>query len=278
MAYDYPVMRPSSMKVSDFRLLRYALWGACGDDPWRDSVLHQMVEQMGIDPTTILDPNDPDWNPESADYEDTAKKFTWLDFFYIGGLTRGTVSLVEMVAHTLIGKNVIPVVDLINEGLVIEGQPLDEKEIVVLNNMRLMAIDLVKAAGVKVYKTLDEATNAIPVSRKDLRDHRIRHLSAAHKAAVKRVLVKWGFGDWVTSHSARVSENPYQSQLELLAIMATCLIREGGNDSFSVVIPSAEHMVANLDGRRQKDFGRTSDPYFFDLIENSSINLDVYVI
>lgn len=137
------------------------LGGSCNPTTWRKDSAIPFFEQRGI---AFFNPQIDDWYAEFEEQvERPAKDKADVVLMYVDGQTRGVASMIEAVSLAGQGRQVVVVLNDIEDGLDIRGQVVTGRELGDLNNGRhYCRAELSKFTdgNVTVCANLDEALEA----------------------------------------------------------------------------------------------------------------------
>lgn len=119
------------------------LGGTCGSSTWRTDVAIVLLDKANV---TYFNPQLPrgQWHEGLIEIEREAREQAQVELFIIDGSTRGVASLVEASALVVSGRRIVIMVEEVEQGSVIDGEPVGEKERKDLNRGRKYLLDVVQ--------------------------------------------------------------------------------------------------------------------------------------
>jgi hypothetical protein len=115
------------------------LGGSCNPTTWRQDTVIPLLEEKGI---KFYNPQVEDWRPELMELEAQAKADSEVLLFVIDLQTRAIASILEATEYGCTGRNVLIVVDFLEDGTEIDGQVITGRELSDLNRARDYLRDL----------------------------------------------------------------------------------------------------------------------------------------
>ncbi|MBT4849348.1 hypothetical protein HON36_00675 [Candidatus Parcubacteria bacterium] len=115
------------------------LGGSCNPTTWRQDTAMPMLTEAGVE---HFNPQVEDWTPDCADLERVAKEESQVLLFVIDGQTRAIASILEVTEFVLKGRQVVLVVNDIDDGAVITDQAVTGGELKDLNRARAYAREM----------------------------------------------------------------------------------------------------------------------------------------
>lgn len=109
------------------------LGGSCNPTTWREDTAVLVLREAGV---RFFNPQVSDWDESMPALEAKAKEESELLLFVIDRQTRAIASILEATEFTCTGRNVLLVIDDIEDGTEIAGQAITGRELRDLNRAR----------------------------------------------------------------------------------------------------------------------------------------------
>lgn len=114
------------------------LGGACGTTTWREEIIPEL-EKHGID---YYNPQVKEWSEELIEIEAKAKEDADILLFVISKETRSIASMIEAAEYIAKGREILLVIENIDDGQEIAGQKITGQELKDLNRARKYLCDV----------------------------------------------------------------------------------------------------------------------------------------
>jgi hypothetical protein len=243
----------------------WALWGPCGGPMFRVDVLAGLLARN--ESVTVYNPDKGALWAEYHAFEEMQARYASLGHFvYMGHETRCTATAIEAGVHLFYGNSHFVIND-IAYGHVIQGQPLTDAEVDMLNEMRRIIRALVGVVGKPLYESVDVAARALTVDRGELIQNCVLPVSAQKKKAVRTWLSGAGYDKWMVSNDVVISNDPLQALKDALVATIYAQVRTASEPVLTIHLPNTAAWIGQtfngmeISGRRKGDFVRPVSPY-----------------